>query len=159
MMTMVYVGLAMLLVGWFMISFFGVSAEDFEKGKPYAPIDTVASFLMVIGGVITAAFGTIAAVRYVWKEASGLFYGADSTYAHMSLWAQCEAGCGAAAALFFLSMVTSFHMEGQYRRQRKLNHAKARRIRDRWDWYAGLLYSGGTLVLAATVGIMITKTL
>jgi hypothetical protein len=159
MMTMVYVGLAMLLIGWFMISFFGVSADDFEKGKPYEASDTVASFLMVIGAIVTAAFGSIALVRYLWKETSSLFYGADSAYAQMSLWTQCQTACGLAATLFFLSMMVSFHTEAQFRKTRRFNHAKARVIRARWVWYAGLLYSGGMLVLAATVGLLIAKSL
>lgn len=159
MLLMVYVGLAMLVAGWFMVSFMGVSAKEFEDGKPYSRTDTVASFMMVIGGVLASAFGVILIIRYLWKEGMSLFYGADSVYAQMTLWGQCQISCGFAASMFFLSMLTAFHCEAQFRKLRKLNHENALRFRNRWHWYAGLFYSGGMLVLAATVGLVITKTL
>jgi hypothetical protein len=158
-MTVLYIGIALLAVGWIMLTTMGVSSEEYEKGTPYTKSDNIAGYLMILGVILVVWFGITKFARFAWDWLLSLFYGADSTYGQLTFWDHCQMGCAGAAVLFFLSLATAFHAEGQFRRVRNHNHAKAARIRDSWKRYAGWLHNGGLLVLCAVVGSAIYKTL
>jgi hypothetical protein len=158
-MTMVWIGVGMIVVGYLMISFMGLSAKEHEQGKEYTTSDNIGGFLLVAGAVITAAFGLWELVRFLWGKGSQFFYGADASYAHLSFWDECAYACAGAAVFFFLSMMTELRAEAQYRKWRHHDHAKARRIRGQLKSYVGIHYYAGILVLLVTFGCVLAKTL
>lgn len=155
----IWIGLGMIAVGYLMITFMGLSSEEAEKGKEYTRSDTIGSYLLVLGSAVFTAFGLFALGRFLWQKASQLFYGADLVYAHVSFWEQCSYACAGAAVFFFLSMLTEWRAEAQYRRWRHSDHAKARRIRGQLKSYVRVHYRAGLLVLLATFGCVLAKTL
>lgn len=158
-MMMLYVGVAMLAVGWLMLICFGVTSEEFEKGKPYTASDNLAGYLLVGGLICIVGGGSYALLRYGGAWFLSLFYDSGSSYAAMSVWAHCEIGALFAAVHFFFSLMAAFHAEGQFRRLRNHNHTKAAIARDTWKGYARRLCFTGQIFMAATVGFAIMKTL
>lgn len=154
-MLMVYFGVAMIALGYFVLTFFGVSSADHEKGADFTISDTIASVAMIIGFAIVSVYGLIALGKWLWS----LFYQSASTYAHVSIWQHCQQASAAAGIFFFLSMMTTLRAEAQHRKWRSRDPVKAGRIRGSLQSYAVVHYRAGLCMLAAAVCVAVAKTL
>lgn len=153
---MLYAGMGMMLLGWVLLQFFGVSQEDRSKGKDFTRSDTIGSFLLVGGLGTIVGYGCWNGGLYLAGKTEQLFYGAGSGYV-VSLMECCAQACAGAAVLFFLSLMTLFKGESKYREFQRSDFARARRLRASFNFYATILFRVAFLVLVVTVGVFVVK--
>lgn len=158
-MTMVWIGVGMLVIGYIVLTYMGLTPDEAKQGKPYTRSDNLATLMMVTGAILIAAFGMWELGCFLWGKGTQLFYGASASYAHLTFWEECSYACAGAAVFFFLSIMAEWRAELQYRKWRHHDHAKARRIRGQMKSYVGIHYRAGILLLLATLGCAIAKTL
>ena len=155
---MFYYGLGMLVIGYILLNFYGITPEEHKQGKSFTTSDTVASIL-IIGGlcvVVGHLLWWLGQLLLGWTQQ--LFYGVGAAYAETPM-ERCALLSFGAALFFTLALMLAFRAEGQYRQYRRTDHAKARRIQARHNYYAGVFHMVGKVMLFSSVVAFALKSL
>lgn len=147
---MLYAGLGMIIVGWIVLTFFGITIQERRNGKDYTASDSCGAFLMTGGICISACYCLWMSGSWLVEKLSQVFYGVRLDYV-TSLPETCAQACVGAALLFFLSMMTTFKGALKYEEYRRHDFARARRVRATFNFYAAAMYRCGLVVLFITI--------
>lgn len=153
---MLYAGIGMVVIGWVLLHYFGVSYDQAQAGEEYTKTDTFGGFLLMAGFCLTGAWVVWHGGGWLLTKIEQVFYGVGEGYVLTLAEACCQA-CVGAALLFFLSIMTLFKAEGKYREYQRNDFARARRVRASYNFYAASLYRCGLLVLITTLGVFVVK--
>lgn len=147
---MFYIGLGMVLVGWILLHYFGISVQEQQEGKAYARSDTLGSFLMVIGMFIVGGYLLYWLGQMLFVGVQHVFYGVELAYAESPAQRAALLAFGS-ATLFMSSLMLCVRAESLFRFWRRTDHAQARRLKANYYYFAQVFHLAGRLALLVSV--------
>lgn len=156
---MFYIGAALVIGGFILLRYFGVSAEETQRrdemNLPQAHSDDVGSWMLLVGIVLVVLAGVIWGVSHFWRV---LNYGLTSSYVQAnfsSSMSKASLFSGLAIASFSLIMTALTCGQFRYNALRRGNFIQANKIRGRYNKYSVVFYRFGLVYIWASVLIFV----